>query len=102
MKTVGMKNLVLAVLLACFFLNGQQVCPGIQAGGVDTGNPKGTPLDDPTQPVIMERQLEEMQLQLPGMGQSGSTKHIGPQTDGGVESLAHGPGELGPKIISEV
>lgn len=99
MKSVGMKNLMLAVLLACFFHAGQKVCLEPQGGGVDTGNPKGEPTNDPTKPAIMEKRLEEMQLQLPSFLMGGGSETVGPKTKGGTDTIARGGNELGPKII---
>jgi hypothetical protein len=99
MKMVGMKNLVLALLLACFFHNGQKVCLEPQGGGSDTGNPKGQPTNDPTKPVKMEQRLEEMQLILPSMLMGGGSQTISPESEGGVDTLAGGGYEFGPKTI---
>jgi hypothetical protein len=80
MKILGMKNLVLPILLACFFHSGQKFClDQPQGGGVDTGNPKGEPTNDPTKPVYMERRLEEMQLTLPGMLMGDGGHELGPK-----------------------
>lgn len=102
MKNFGMKNLVLAVMLACFFHGGQRICLDPQGGGVDTGNPKGEPTNDPTKPVYMQKRLEEMQMQLPSLLMGDSTERGGPKAKGGIETIARGPEELGPKIIKAV
>jgi hypothetical protein len=99
MKMVGMKNLALVILLACFFHNGQQICLDPQGGGIDTGNPKGEPTNDPTKPAKMKQRLEEMQLILPSDLLGGGSETVGPKTKGGTDTIARGGQELGPKII---